>query len=207
MPVVAADVVALPGGIFLWQAYDPAVKAELFSTAVRTATDQIMLVDPIALTESELTRLAERGKIGAIVITNVNHHRAASWYSSKFSAPLFGHPASLADEEMAAARFVSAGDKIGGELEVIELEGAAPGEIALYHPANGGTLIIGDALINFSPYGFARLPRKYCTSERQLERSLPKLLDHRTERILFAHGTPILSDATARMRDLLGVDR
>ncbi len=206
MTIVAADLVALPAGLFLWQAYDPAVKAELFSTAVATTTDQIILVDPIVLAASELSRLREQARISGIVITNSNHNRAAEWYSRKFSAPLFGHRTSFADEQIAPARFVTAGDKIGGELEVIELEGAAPGEIALYGPANGGTLIIGDALINLPPHGFACLPRRYCTNEKQMRRSLRKLLDHRAERILFAHGTPILSGAAARLRNLLGAD-
>jgi glyoxylase-like metal-dependent hydrolase (beta-lactamase superfamily II) len=206
MPVLAPDLVALHEGLFLWQAYDPAVRAKLFSTAVATATDQIILVDPIALAESELDQLSEHGRIGGIVITNVNHDRAAQVYSTKFSAPVFGHRASFADEQLASASFVRERDKIAGELEIIELQGAAPGEIALYHSANGGTLIVGDALINFPPYGFAWLPRKYCTNENQLRRSLRKLLDYRAEHILFAHGTPILSGASAHLCDLLDVD-
>jgi len=205
MAVVASEIVFWHAGLVVWQAYDPAVKAELFSTAVATAADHIVLVDPIALAESELDRLSEQRPIGGVVVTNVNHHRAAAWYSSKFSAPLFGHRASFADEQIASATFVTEGDKIAGELEVIELGGAARGEIALYRPAPDGTLIIGDALINFPPHGFACLPRKYCTDEKQLRRSLRKLLDYRAERLLFAHGTPILSGATTRLCELLGV--
>jgi glyoxylase-like metal-dependent hydrolase (beta-lactamase superfamily II) len=206
MPVAAPELIALGNGILLWQAYDPAVKADLFSTAVTTATGDIILVDPIQLARPELNRLNEQGRIAAIVVTNVNHHRATVWYSMKFSAALFGQHASFADEQIASATFVIDGDRIAGELEVIELEGAAPGEIALYAPANGGTLIIGDALINFPPHGFTLLPRKYCTNDKQLRRSLQKLLRCRAERILFAHGTPILSEATARLRELLGVE-
>jgi hypothetical protein len=204
--LAAAELVALPEGLFLWQAYDPAVKAKLCSTAVATASDQIILVDPIALAETELTRLCTQGPVGGAVITNVNHHRAAKSYCTKFSAPVFGHCASFADEQIASASFVTEGDKIAGELEVIELEGAAPGEIALYRAANGGTLIVGDALINFPPQGFACLPHKYCTDTRQLRRSLRKLLDYRPQRILFAHGTPILAGATARLRELFAVN-
>jgi glyoxylase-like metal-dependent hydrolase (beta-lactamase superfamily II) len=206
MPVVAAELVTLGDGLFSWQAYDPAVKAELFSTAVASATAQTTLIDPIPLLESELNRLSGQGRIGAVVITNVNHHRAAVWFAKKFSVPLLGHRDSFADEQIARAMFVTERDKIAGELDVIELDGAARGEIALYRAANGGTLIAGDALINFLPHGFTLLPRKYCANEKQLRRSIQKLLNYRAERILFAHGAPILSGATARLRELLRVD-
>jgi len=68
---------------------------------------------------------------------------------------------------------------------------------------DGGTLIVGDALINFESYGFTFLPAKYCSNQKQMRRSLRKLLDYRAQRMLFAHGTPILSDASERLRGLL----
>jgi hypothetical protein len=36
-----------------------------------------------------------------------------------------------------------------------------------------------------------------------MRRSLRKLLDHKADRMLFAHGMPILSDASERLRSLL----
>jgi glyoxylase-like metal-dependent hydrolase (beta-lactamase superfamily II) len=65
-------------------------------------------------------------------------------------------------------------------------------------------MIVGDALINLEPYGFTFLPGKYCSNEKEMRRSLQKLLDYKAERILFAHGTPILSGVSDRLRDLLG---
>ena len=101
---------------------------------------------------------------------------------------------------------IVAGKKICADLEVIAIEGAVAGEIALYDPLKGGTLIVGDALINFDPPGFAVLPRKYCLNERQLRQSLWERLTRPAERMLFAHGTPILSDASAHLRRLLKSD-
>jgi glyoxylase-like metal-dependent hydrolase (beta-lactamase superfamily II) len=86
---------------------------------------------------------------------------------------------------------------------VVALEGAASGEIALLYTPNSGTFIVGDALINFEPYGFAFLPGKYCSNQKQMRRSLRKLLDYKAERILFAHGTPILAGASDRLKSLL----
>ena len=86
---------------------------------------------------------------------------------------------------------------------MIAIAGAAPGEIVVHYAANAGTLIIGDALINFEPYSFAFLPAKYCSDQREIRCSLRKLMDYGAERILFAHGTPILFRASQRLEALL----
>jgi len=65
---------------------------------------------------------------------------------------------------------------------------------------------MGDALINFQPYGFTFLPGKYCSNEKEMRRSLRKLLTCKTQRMLFAHGLPILSRASDRLRQLLDGD-
>jgi glyoxylase-like metal-dependent hydrolase (beta-lactamase superfamily II) len=119
---------------------------------------------------------------------------------------IFAHRDSVPDKNRPRSVEVADGTEIGDELEVIEIDGAAAGEIALYHAANSGTIIVGDALINFEPYGFTFLPRKYCTNEKEMRRSLRKLLTRKAERLLFAHGTPILADASARLQQLLDVD-
>ena len=68
-------------------------------------------------------------------------------------------------------------------------------------------MIVGDALINFEPHGFGLLPAKYCLDANLMRRSLGKLLDHAFERMLFAHGTPILSGARVRVEQLLATIR
>ena len=75
--------------------------------------------------------------------------------------------------------------------------------MALHYDDDGGTMVVGDALINFEPHGFALLPAKYCPNSKLMRRSLAKLLDYSFERMLFAHGTPILSGARASLEQLL----
>jgi metallo-beta-lactamase superfamily protein len=200
---MAQDLEQIRPGLSLWQAYDRGAKADLFSTAIR-ASDGLFLIDPILLHDLALARLVEQEPIAGVIVTNTNHHRAAPDYVIQFSAPLFASR----ENTIAAPSFVPVddGDRIGAELEVTFIDGAAPQEIALYHPADGGTLIIGDALINFDPYGFALLPDKYCTNAKQMRISLRKLLRFTCERMLFAHGTPILSGADSRLRRLLDAD-
>ncbi|PYJ69352.1 MAG: hypothetical protein DME76_09285, partial [Verrucomicrobia bacterium] len=55
---------------------------------------------------------------------------------------------------------------------------------------------------NFEPYGFTFLPAKYCSNQKEMRRSLRKLLDYKAERLLFAHGTPIVSGAGEKLQGL-----
>ena len=136
-------------------------------------------------------------------MTNSNHHRAAARFAQRFPVPIFAHRETFADDQPSWLTIVADGDEISDGLRVIGIEGAASGEIVLHYAGNGGTLIVGDALVNFEPYGFSFLPAKYCSDQKQMRHSLRKLLDYRAKRILFAHGTPILSTASERLRGLL----
>jgi len=198
---IASDLVQITPSLFTWQAYDRAVKADLFSSAIVTARG-IFLVDPIPLEKEALDDLAGSGGVAGIVVTNGNHLRATTDYSAKFSRPILAAPAAFPDTSLVFGHLAD-GDKISDELRVIEIEGAGIGEIALYHAAAGGTLIVGDALINFDPYGFTFLPVKYCSNAKEMRRSLRKLLAYKAERMLFAHGLPILSGASERLQGLL----
>jgi len=202
----ATELHRFPPNLFVWQNYDPAVKAELFASAISTPAG-MYIVDPIPLAADGVARLSEANKIAGVIVTNANHHRASVDYSDEFSVPLFAQPGAFPDRKPGRSVEVADGTTIGEELEVITINGAVLGEIALYHPLNGGTLVVGDALINFEPYGFAFLPRKYCINEREMRQSLRKLLGYKMQRLLFAHGTPILSGASERLEQLLGLDR
>jgi hypothetical protein len=190
--------------LWIWHSYDPSVKAELFATAF-AANAGIYLVDPISLPEPEFRKLEETGPIHGIIITNANHQRAAHDYSDRLSAPVYVHP-NVFDEINASNKLDALTLHSYGNLEIIEIEGAVAGEIAIHLPVDGGTLIIGDALINFEPYGFTFLPRKYCLDQKQMRRSLRKLVSLAFKRMIFAHGTPIVSGASGCLRQLLETD-
>ena len=189
--------------VFVWHAYDSTVKADLFSTAI-TLRAGCYLIDPIKLSAEALADLHQRVPLAGVVVTNANHLRSAGVHAGRFSLPLFASRESDLDPGLCVE--IADGGYIGNELEVISIAGAPPGEIALYRAADGGTLIIGDALINFEPHGFALLPDKYCENAKQMRAALRKLSRYKCERMLFAHGTPILSRADLRLRQLLEGD-
>ncbi len=187
--------------LFIWQGYDPSVKADLYSTALRLAAG-FLVIDPIPLAPHLMEALAAE-KVAAIVVTNGNHGRAALSFAEKLDAPIFLHPHAMTETSLPDARALSAEENPFSDLSVIEVAGAAPGEIALHHQGDGGTLVVGDALIRMEPLGFALLPAKYCSDSKAMRRSLGQLLDYRSARILFAHGAPLVRDAHQQLITLL----
>ena len=196
------DVDPVAPGLFIWQNYDPAVKADLFSTAIETEAG-LFIVDPIELEEGALHFLTSGRKVAGIIISSSNHIRAAAQFARDLSAPVFGHPDFTNKSEFGGLVALSENERPARDLRVIFIDGAATGEIALHCDREEGTLIVGDALINFGSHRFNFLPAKYCSDSKQMRRSLRKLLDLSFERIFFAHGMPILVSARARLEALL----
>ena len=188
--------------LWLWQAYEPQVKSDLFSSALLDA-DGLTLIDPIPLTPSALTELTDKARIARILVTNSNHLRAAVDFSVDFGVPIFSD--AQISEKIAGAdsMLIDKSKPIASSITPLAIDGAAPGETAFHFEGDGGTIAFGDALLHLEPYGFALLPAKYCSDHKAMRRSLRQLLDWPFERLLFAHGMPILSGARVRMEALL----
>jgi len=135
----------------------------------------------------------------AIVLTNANHERNAGILARRYGIEIWAR--SSAKGHVAATRWYEGGTILDGELEAVALEGFAAGETALWWR---GLLVVGDALINVPPYGFAMLPRKYCEDAEAGAESLKKLLRFPVETLTFAHGLPIVSHARERLAELIG---
>lgn len=184
--------------LWIWQAFDPAVKSDLFATAVQTGHG-LFLIDPIPLPEPFFQELTSGIAPAAILVTNANHSRAAA----AFGQPIFGAARALEEFEATEVRTIPEGGEIASGVTAIPIDGAVPGEVAFHFADDGGTMVVGDALINFEPYGFSLLPPKYCSDQREMRRSLRQLLDCPWQRLLFAHGTPILSGGREPLEILL----
>jgi glyoxylase-like metal-dependent hydrolase (beta-lactamase superfamily II) len=184
----------------VWHAFDTGSKAELFSSAI-VANGTTTVIDPIPLAPDATAELTANAPLGAVIVTNANHHRAAIEWSDEFDVRIVAATGAF-DVKNTPPRSCECrgGDSILNGFEVIGIEGAVAGEIAIYR---NGDLIVGDCLINFEPYGFTFLPQKYCSNFKVMKRSLRQLLDRKVQRIFFAHGTPILSDGLARLTALL----
>ena len=202
MSLVAPELEIVSPHSALWRIFDASIKTELFSTAANTG-QATWIIDPIPLTPTALTELKNhRPPVHGIVVTNQNHWRASGIFAEQFSVPIFAHPEAKSDD---APPFmpVTDGQQLGNFLEVISIDGAAPGEIALAARVDPCVMVLGDALINFEPYGFTFLPRKYCTNYRKMRQSLKRLAEIDVGTIFFAHGLPIVCNGASRLKALL----
>jgi hypothetical protein len=200
---MASELEPVTTDLFVWRAYDPNVKADLYSAGITTGAGTF-LIDPIELAPSALADLRMRSPIAGIIVTNENHERAAGRFADEFEVPIHLHETLARTTTLARAETIHDRSLAAPGLTAVAIDGGPAGEIALHSQALAGTLIIGDALINFEPYGFTFLPKKYCSNANAMRRSLAPLLDLAFERILFAHGTPILTGARHRLERLLG---
>jgi len=193
----------LTRALAVWHAFDPSVRADLSSTAITTPTGTY-LIDPIPLPPPDLHTLLDGGDARGIIVTNANHWRNSEPLARELAIPIFAFPsAKNQQDETPSFTSISEASKPNGAFDVIPIAGAAAGEIVLYAGADGGTIIFGDALVNFEPCGFSLLPPKYCSNAKEMRQSLRKLVNLEVNRILFAHGVPIVSKASERLRELL----
>lgn len=174
----------LGGGAYRWEAYDPASRVDLSASAAITE-EGLYFIDPIPLREEALRELLETAGVApaGVFLTNENHERASAAFSRRLGVPVY-----------------SSG--FAGALTVVPLPGGAAGEAAVWLPK---LLVVGDALINLPSLPFSVLPDKYCADPRQLRASLATLLTLDFDRMLFAHGDPLMSGARARLAALLAL--
>jgi Metallo-beta-lactamase superfamily len=198
----ASDLLRLSDSLWVWRVYDPAVRSDLSSTAVKT-DGHLFLIDPIPLAASCLEEMAVPRGAASVLVTNLNHQRAATIFARQFGVSILAAGPVVAELSTTSATAIADGERIGSRVLAIAIEGAATGETAFHCIDDGGTMVIGDALINFEPYGFTLLPAKYCSDQKAMRRSLRRLLDWQFERLLFAHGTPILAVGRKRLETLL----
>ena len=194
--LAADEIQQVREGLWFWQRFQPPVKVDCSSCAMRIGKS-LILVDPIPLAAKAMEELCALGEIAGIVATNGNHDRAVADLRKRFGVPVFAHAA----VDFETDQTVLEGDKIFGELEIVEIPGAAPGEIALFDPR--GWMIVGDALTNLEPDRLALLPAKYCLDQDEMRDALRKLLRFPIEVLTFAHGLPLVSWARPRLESLL----
>ncbi len=196
MPV-ASDFQTITPALFAWQAFEPAVKCDLSSCALDTA-DGLIFLDPIELADAALRRLLDGRKPRAIVLTNGNHARAAEKLRDLLGIEVLAS-ADATGLDLVPDATLADGQIGPGEMRVIALPGAGPGEIAL---VGHDIACVGDALIHLPPDGLGFLPEKYCQDSAQLRASLRKLLSCDFQVMTFAHGAPLVGAAHRQFASL-----
>jgi len=184
-----------------WSAHSPQAKVTLTSHAF-AHEGKVILVDPIEGDSSVRKALAALGQPVLIVLTNANHKRATLRWKKELNVPV-AFSAHASKEISFKPDVILETLKSFQGIQPIPLEGAAPGEHALFIP-DLKLLIVGDALINLPETGLARLPDKYCADPIKLHQSLRTLNNLSFENAAFAHGTTLVRDGKSRLVPILG---
>src|SRR5215471_203139 len=78
----------LPPNLWLWQAFDPAVKTDLSSTAVLIGS-AFFLIDPIPLAPAAFRDLLDHRQLTGILVSNANHVRASAALARACRVPVY----------------------------------------------------------------------------------------------------------------------
>jgi glyoxylase-like metal-dependent hydrolase (beta-lactamase superfamily II) len=162
-----------------------------------------LCIDPVEPSEEVLGELASKG-VSRILLTNRNHVRAANRIRERTGARSYIHP-----DDAAYARAQGAildgelhlGDKVGA-LEVIDVSGKSPGEVAFLWPERK-CLIVGDAVIGNPPGHFRLLREKVMDDPPRLRRSIQQLLAFEFDTILVGDGVSVIGNAKDRLKELI----
>lgn len=196
----ATEIHRVTNSLWVWQAFSREHKTDLASSAYLTPKG-LILVDPIPLADDAREELLASGSPAAVLLTNANHERDAQSWREHCSLPIWAPAKAVQTLEIPVDLVFT--KELPVDWTIIDLEGGGVGETAFFNPQDGGTLIIGDAIINLEATGFDMLPRKYCSNAKQLRQALQQLRAFKMERIVFAHGLPITTRAFERLAQLL----
>lgn len=190
---------AITASIHRWSTWHTAWKIDFSSYAIVTP-DGVWFLDPMRPGPILLKKLRGLGEPAGIFLTNANHERDADWFRREFQIQIYAHEKAVPECDLKVDVPVVDGEKLPGNLLVVYLPGAGPGECALLYDK---TLLIGDALVHPKNKPVELLPDSYCEDPRQLRHSLKKLSTLTFENATFAHGEPLLGNAARELAPIL----
>ncbi len=163
-----------------------------------------LVIDPVEPEAEELERLVAAG-VARIVLTNRNHSRAANQVRERTGAAVLIHPADAGHARQQGIQIdgeLAVGQNIG-PFQLLDASGKSPGEVALFWPERR-LLLVGDAIISDPPGKCRLLPEAKLDDPAALRASVKRLCETVDfDCLLVGDGEPILTDAKARVRELV----
>ncbi|MCZ6676427.1 MAG: cupin domain-containing protein [Candidatus Poribacteria bacterium] len=162
-----------------------------------------VLIDPVAMIDSDLDQLDQLGGAALIVLTNRDHEREADAFRKRTGAKVVVHEADAAALEAPADRLVTDGEEIVPGLRAVHLRyGKSPGEIALYFPGKRAVLS-GDLVVGEPVGALTLLADEKLADPPKAALELRKILALPFDAILVGDGHSILQDARQRLVECL----
>ncbi|HEX6117145.1 MAG TPA: hypothetical protein VFY99_08595 [Solirubrobacterales bacterium] len=193
-------------GVHHWTAMHPGIGMEVSSYHVAPART---LIDPMASDEA-LEWLRDHGeRPDRIVLTNRHHLRGSERFRDEFGCRILCHRAGLHEfrgEDGVEVEGFAFGDELAPQLRALEVGAICEEETALHVDLGPGALAVADGIINYG--GIRFVPDNLIGDNPEpvkvrLRRSYARLLDHRFDAILFAHGEPMPDGAKDALREFV----
>ena len=187
-------------GVHRWSAFSPEHKVELTSHSVWDGRS-LLVFDPIPLTAEFSDGCSTPWAPDAVVLTNENHERDAVRWRERYPLAIWAAPEALLSLS-GIRRWDPTRPPFAG-WEIVPLPSGAGGETAWFHAVKS-LVVFGDAVVNLPGRGLEVLPVRYCRDQPMLRASLGTLVQRPFENAVFAHGDPLLGEASARIAAMLG---
>lgn len=199
MPPASTVSEILPG-VHRWSAFSPEHKVELTAHSVCDGRSSLVF-DPIPLTDEVSDWFLTPYAPDAVVLTNENHERDATAWRERYPLAIWAAPE--AQLSLSGVRRWDPTRPSFAGWGIVPLPGGAGGETAWFH-AEKSLVVFGDAVVNLPGRGLEVLPAKYCCDQPSLRASLSALVQRTFENAVFAHGEPLLGEASSRIAEMLG---
>jgi uncharacterized cupin superfamily protein len=162
-----------------------------------------VLIDPVAMIESDLEQLDSLGGAALIVLTNKDHERQADFFRRRTGASVAVHTADAQALECDADRLLCDGEEIVPGLIAVHLDhGKSPGELALHWPQKK-LLLAGDLIVGAPTGAFSLLMDEKLADPPRAAAQIRRLLALPFDAILVGDGHSILRDARQRLLECL----
>jgi glyoxylase-like metal-dependent hydrolase (beta-lactamase superfamily II) len=198
----ATQINAITAALHGWAAYHTEWKTYFNSYALQTPAG-VILIDPTKPAPAALQQLEALGQPAAIVLTNAHHDRDSDWFRKHYEVQIYAHEKAAPDCDSKIDVLVVEGEKILGAVQAFSLPGVSPSEMALFAKADGGIILLGDAILNGADKGLELLPEQYIEDKKLARQSLRKLLDLEFKTVTFAHGEPLTDKASKALGSFL----
>ena len=184
--------------VYTWFRYSATLGYDL-NGHVLVGDEGLLLVDPPELSYDEVDEVESLGDPQLVVITNRTHWRDTSAHLERWPLQVVAHEVE-GPRLPRVDRLVVDGERLPDGWDVLFVPGKTVGEIALYSPDEGGTILVGDTVIGEPPGSVGLVPEAKIEDKDQLMHSLRKIASLRFERLLVGDGQSILGAADRVVR-------
>ena len=185
-----------------WSAFDETRQID-FNGHLWLRPEGNILVDPVAMIDSDLAELERLGGAALIVLTNRDHERQADFFRRRTGAKVLAHEADAGSIACGADRSLEDGEEIVPGLRAVHLRhGKSPGEIAL-HWSDKRLLLAGDLVVGAPIGAFTLLMDEKLADPPRAALQVRRLLALDFDAVLVGDGHSVLRDARQRLLECL----